>query len=289
MGVTAVVFLLLRLSGDPVALLVPPDATEADYQRIRHILGLDQSLPVQYLKFLARVAHGDFGDSFTYKQPAMGLVLERLPATLELTGVTVLLIVIISIPLGLLAAVWRDSLFDYALALITLIGQSMPNFWFGIMLILVFAVELRWLPTSGQGGIGHLVLPVVALASQPLCRATTLMRSTILEILGADYIRTARAKGLRERRVLFLHALRNALIPYITLLGVDLGYLLGGAIVTETVFAWPGLGRLAVDAISRRDFPVVQADVLFVAAAVVVLNFMIDLSYGWLDPRIKVS
>ncbi len=289
LGVSGVVFFSLRLSGDPAALMLPPDATRADYANLRRILGLDQSVPVQYVRFLGRMVRGDLGESFRYQEPATALVLERLPATGQLAFTTLVLVVLLAVPLGVASAVLRGSSFDHVVSVLTLAGQSMPNYWFAIMLILVFAVDLRWLPTSGHGTLVHLVLPAAALAAQPASRSVRFIRSEMLEILRQDYVRTARAKGLRPIQVLIVHALRNAAIPVVTLLGLDVGYLLGGAIVTETVFAWPGVGRLMVDAVSQRDFPVVQAATVFIACTVVAVNLLIDISYVLFDPRVRLT
>lgn len=289
LGVAAVVFFSLRLSGDPAALLLPPDATRDDYTNLRRILGLDQPAPVQYVRFLDRLIHGDLGKSFRYQEPATALVLERLPATGELALATFAIVMLIALPVGVASAVFRGSSFDHVASVLTLAGQSMPNYWFAIMLILVFAVDLRWFPTSGYGALVHLVLPAIALAAQPASRSVRFIRSEMLEILRQDYVRTARAKGVRPIQVLVIHALRNAAIPVVTLLGLDVGYLLGGAIVTETVFGWPGVGRLMVDAVSQRDFPVVQAATIFIACTVVVVNLFIDVSYVLLDPRVRLT
>lgn len=289
LGVSLVVFVVLRLSGDPVALLLPEYATRADHERLRERLGLDQPMPVQYLRFLKGLAAGDFGVSFRYQESAAGLVLERMPATLELVLVTLAIVVAVSIPLGVLSAVRRGSAVDHLVSIVTLAGQSVPTYWIAIVLVLLFAVELRWLPTSGHGDVRHLILPAASLALQPICRSVRLVRLEFVDILRQDYIRTAEAKGLTRWRVLFRHGLKNAAIPLVTLIGMDVGYLVGGAIVTETVFGWPGVGRLLIDAVSQRDFPVVQADVVIVAAAIVGVNMLVDLSYAAIDPRIGLA
>lgn len=288
LGVSLVVFVTIRLSGDPVALLLPPDASRQDYAKLRRALGLDRPVLLQYTLFLAHLVRGDFGISFRSRRPAIALVIERLPASAKLTLSTFVLVLAIAIPLGILSAVRRGSFFDHLVSVATLAGQSMPNYWSAIILILVFAVDLRWVPTSGYGSIRHLILPTVALAFQPASRSARLVRSEMLEILGQDYIRTAKAKGLTELRVLLVHSLRNASIPLVTLLGLDVGYLLGGAIVVETVFSWPGAGRLLIDAVSQRDFPVVQATVVMISVTVVVVNLLVDVSYVLLDPRIRL-
>jgi peptide/nickel transport system permease protein len=289
LGVSLIVFGVLRLSGDPVAVLLPEHATQADHERLRARLGLDQPLPVQYLRFLERLVRADFGQSFRYEEPAARLVLDRMPATLELLAVTLVVVAVVAIPLGVLAATQPGSPLDQVLAVITLAGQSIPTYWIAIVLVLLFAVELRWLPTSGHGDLRHVILPAVSLAVQPTCRSIRLVRLEMLGILRQDFIRTARAKGLPPRQILFRHGLKNAAIPLVTLLGMDVGYLVGGAIVTETVFGWPGVGRLLIDAVGQRDFPVVQADVVIVAVAIVGVNLLVDLSYAALDPRIRLA
>ena len=269
-GVVLVVFIILRLTGDPVALLVAPNATQEDYDRLQEALGLDKPLVVQFAIFLSGVARADFGRSFVFRISASEVVLERFPATVELATATLVMIVFVAIPLGIISATRPNSVFDHAVSAITLVGQAIPSFWLGIMFILLLAVQFGLLPTSGRGGLTHLIMPVITLAARPLSRLSRLTRSEMLEVLTQDYVRTARAKGLSERRVLIGHALKNVALSLLTLIGLDVGYLLGGAIITETVFAWPGIGRLLIDAISQRDFPVVQANVVFMAAIIVV-------------------
>ena len=289
LGVSTAVFVILHLSGDPAALMISPESDRSDYERLRTHLGLDKPILVQYWGFLVRLSMGDFGESFQYGQPALSLVLERVPATLQLTTTALLISLGVAVPLGIVSAVRRNSILDYTVSSLTLVGQAVPNFWLGIMLILVFAVELHWLPTSGREHLRALVLPAATLALHPLSKFTRLTRSEILDVLGTDYVRTARAKGLAERAVLFRHALKNAAIALVTLIGLDLGYLLGGAVITETVFAWPGIGRLAVNAIFQRDFPIVQAFVFFVSVVVVGVNLLVDMVYSILDPRIRLA
>ena len=286
-GVSAVVFLALRLGGDPAFLMLPPDATEADRVRFRHELGLDRPLPVQYAVFLRRAVQGDFGQSLRFNQPALPLVVERLPATLELALAALGIALVIAIPAGVVCAVGRNSVYDNLSMLGVLFGQSMPVFWLGIMLILLLAVRLPLFPTSGRGGLEFLVLPAITLGLYSTARVTRLVRAGMLDTLGQDYIRTADAKGLARRRVVFRHALRNTMIPAITVIGLELGTLLGGAVITETVFAWPGVGRLVVTAIFQRDYPLVQAAVLITASLFVAFNLLVDLAYGLLDPRIR--
>ncbi|MBI4278258.1 MAG: ABC transporter permease [Armatimonadetes bacterium] len=289
LGVSTIVFVVLHFSGDPAALLLPPTGTREDYQALRRLLGLDRPLGVQYAAFLLRAARGDFARSFQYDQPSLEVVLERLPATFQLTAVAIGLIILVAVPLGVASAVFRNSWIDHMGSALTLAGQAAPNFWLGVMLILFFSVELRWLPTSGRGSLAHLVLPGVTLALQPLAKITRLTRSEMLDVLGQDFIRTARAKGLAAAAVVVRHALKNASIAIVTVIGLDLGYLLGGAIITESVFAWPGMGRLAVEAISNRDFPVVQAAVFVIALLVVAVNLAVDLVYVYLDPRVRLG
>jgi peptide/nickel transport system permease protein len=286
-GITLVVFWVIRLSGDPVLLMLPADASQQDIQRLRELLGFDQPVPIQLWRFMERVATGDFGTSLRFQEPALALVLDRLPSTVLLALTALSVATVIALPLGVLSAVRRNSVWDHAAMAVALLGQSMPIFWTGIMLITIFAVALDLLPSSGSGTIPHLVLPAAALGFFSTGRMARLVRGGMIEILGEDYVRTARAKGLTERRVLYGHALRNCLLPVITLLGLELGSTLGGAVVTEMVFAWPGVGRLIVSAIFARDYPLVQAAVFVVAAMFVVVNLVVDLLYAVIDPRIR--
>jgi peptide/nickel transport system permease protein len=289
-GVLLLVFFVINLTGDPVRLMVPLEATAEDVERLRHELGFDRPLIVQFLDFLAGASHGDFGESLRYRgQPALKIVVERFPATLELTLATLAWSLPAAILLGTIAAVKRYRIPDSLAMLTALLGQSVPGFWLGLMLILIFSVHLGLLPSSGRGDLRHLVLPAITLGGFFMARTTRLVRSGMVEVLNQDYIRTARAKGLRERSVMTRHALKNVAIPVVTIVGLDIGTLLGGAVITETVFAWPGIGRLAIDSISYRDFPVVEADVFFIALIFVGLNLMVDILYTWLDPRIRIS
>jgi ABC-type dipeptide/oligopeptide/nickel transport system permease component len=264
-------------------------ATEEEYLQIREQMGLDEPIPVQYARYLGQLAQGNFGDSFQRKAPALDIVLDRFPQTVRLAAVAIVLLVALAVPLGALAAIYRGTVIDTAISSITLVAQALPNFWIGIVLVMVFAVRLGWLPTSGSNGWKAMVLPAVTLALQPWSRMTRLVRSELLEVLSQDYIRTARAKGLSESMVLFRHSMRNAAVPIVTVIGLDLGYLLGGAIIVETIFAWPGLGSLMVQAMNNQDFPVVQATVIVIACTVVFLNLVTDLMYVWLDPRIRLQ
>src|SRR5215471_17413762 len=291
-GVVTAVFFLLQLTGDPVRLMIGEAASEADVENIRHQLGLDRPLPERYITFLAGAAHADFGQSIRQQgRPAMEIVLDRYPATLRLTFLALTLSVVMSTVFGVISAVKRYSALDNVVMVMALVGQSVPNFWLGIMLILVFAVELGWLPSQGygDGSFNHLLLPTLTLAAPGLARLTRLVRSGMLDVLGEDYVRTARAKGLRGTGVVFGHALKNAAIPLVTIIGLDLGVLLGGAIVTEQIFAWPGVGLEVVLAINGRDFPVVQAAVAVVATSFVLINLVVDVLYTWLDPRVRLA
>jgi peptide/nickel transport system permease protein len=286
-GVTFFSFGMLFLNGDPAALMVGEDWTEQEYQEFRHQMGFDRPWPVQYIDFMSHAVRGDFGMSLRHRQPALGLVLERMPATLQLTVAAMLLSLAISFPIGIISAVRRHSFYDHLSMFLALSGQAMPVFWLGIMLILIFSVNLRLLPVSGRGDWRHLVLPATALAMYPLARNARMVRSSLIEVFSQGYINTARAKGLSSSAVLLRHALRNALIPVVTLIGLDFGTLLGGAIVTETIFAWPGVGRLTVQAIYGKDFPIVQAAVTVLAASFILINLIMDFVYTLLDPRIK--
>jgi peptide/nickel transport system permease protein len=288
-GVLVVVFFMVRLSGDPAALYLPPEASAADLSELRRQLGYDRPLAVQLVDFLGRAARGDFGVSLRQRVPALELVLARVPATLRLAGFALVLTVLLAVPLGVAAAVKRGSTIDLAVTTLALLGQCMPTFWTGIVAILVFALELRWFPTSGSGSFRHLVLPGVVLGSYSAAVVTRLIRSSMLEILASDFVRTGRAKGLREWTVLVKHALKNASIPAVTALGLQVSVLMGGAIVTEQVFAYPGMARLAVQAISNRDIEVVQAYVALNAAIIVAVSLLVDLAYLMLDPRIRYA
>jgi peptide/nickel transport system permease protein len=281
------VFGMVRLSGDPVLLFMPMDIQAKDVNEFRERLGFNDPLAVQYGRFLGAALRGDFGESLRYRRDALGLVLERLPATLLLAGAALALTVVVAVPLGVLSAVRRDSAFDHVATIVTVLGQATPGFWLGLMLIYVFAVQLRWLPTGGMGTIAHVVMPAVVLAAFYSARVARLTRSAVLDTLGEDYVLTARAKGLGESRVIGKHTLRNSAIPIVTLAGLEAGQLLGGAVVTETIFAWPGLGRLTVQALLNRDFPVVMAAVSFTSIVYTLMNLAVDLAYGWLDPRVR--
>lgn len=286
--VLTLVFVVLHLTGDPVMMMLPPNATQDEIQALTTALGLDQPLPVQYVRFLGRLVRGDLGVSLQHQQPAMGLVLERLPASLLLTVTALVMAVVVAVPLGLLAAARRGTALDHLAVGLAALGQSAPIFWTGLMLMLVFAVTLKLLPTTGYGSWRQLVMPALTLAAYPMAAIARLVRSGMLEVLDADYVRTARAKGLQERRVLLKHAFKNAAMPVVTVIGLQFGLLLGGALVCEMIFAWPGVGRLLIFAINNRDFPLVEAGVFVIAMVFVVANLLVDLCYGWLDPRVNV-
>ena len=290
LGVSVLVFVILRvLPGDPARMLLPDGAPESAVAELNRQLGLREPFIVQYGLFLKSVARGDFGQSFQYRAPALRVVLERLPATIQLTLAAMLITIAAGVSLGIFTAVRRGTRYDVAGTIVAVLGQSLPNFWLGIMLILLFGVALRWLPTSGFSGWTSLVLPAVTLAAFPMALVARLTRSSMLEILHRDYIRTGRAKGLAEGNVVFRHALRNAAIPVLTVIGLQIGALLGGAVITESVFAWPGMGKLIVDAIFFRDFPVVQTVLILSATVFVVINLVVDLLYTVIDPRIRYS
>ncbi|MCL2896881.1 ABC transporter permease [Brenneria tiliae] len=286
-GVVTIVFFVTRVLGDPTVLLLPLGAGQAELEAMRHSLGLDRPLAEQYFHALWDMLRGDFGTSFQYMQPASRVVLQHMPATVSLAGTALLFGVIFGAVAGTVAALTRGTPAEFIVMVAALLGQATPVFWLGIMLILFFAVNLGWFPTGGAGGVAHLVLPGATLAVFVTASIARLLRSSLLDILREDYVRTARAKGLLPRTVFVWHVARNALIPVVTMVGIIAGELLGGSVVTETVFAWPGVGRLIVQAIQVHDFPVIQAGVVLMAVIFVAINFMVDLLYGVLDPRIS--
>ena len=288
LGISVVVFVILHLTGDPTLLLLPPDASAEEIAKFRRAMGFDDPLYLQYWRFLRGALRGDFGNSLRHDEPALALVWQRMPATLELTAVALGVALVLAIPAGIVSAVFRNTALDYVSTVLALVGQAMPTFWLGIMLILVFSVGLHLLPSSGRGGPANLVLPALTLGLFTTARIMRLTRSGMLEVLGQDYVRTARAKGVGERRVVWKHALKNAGIPIVTIVGLELGTLLGGAVITETIFAWPGVGRLSVQAIYNRDYPVVQAAVFVLASIFVLVNLVVDVLYTYLDPRIRI-
>ena len=288
-GVTFVVFLILHLRGDPSDLMLPSTASEEQVAIFRAKWGLDQPFLIQYWNFLKNALRGDFGTSMYYHEPALSLVLKRMPATIELAVISTLLAVAVAVPLGIFAAIRKNSAFDFFARILAMLGQAVPTFWFGIMMIIFFSLKMDWLPTSGRGDIENLVMPVIAASMFAMASITRISRSSMLEVLNEDYVRTARAKGLSFHTVIFVHALKNAVLPVVTMIGMEFGSLLGGAIVIETVFAWPGVGLLAVNGIYNRAYPVVLAAVTLTAAIFIVVNLTIDIVYCFIDPRIKIS
>lgn len=287
--VVSAVFIVLRMSGDPAITMLGPDASDEAIVAFRNNYGLDNSIVSQYLAYMGNLLTGDLGESMQYRRPVMELFLDRLPATLELASAAVAIAVVFGIPAGILAAVKRNTIWDRATMFGAFVGQSSPNFFIGILLILFLSLQLKWLPSSGRGDVGQLVMPAITLATGLLAALARMTRSSILEVLHADYVRTARSKGLAARTVLTGHVLRNASLPVVTMFGLWLSGVIGGAAVTETVFAWPGVGRLIVEGVSRRDFPIVQTLVLVIAAAVILANLAVDLLYAVLDPRISIT
>lgn len=288
LGVSALVFFALFLTGDPAALMMSPDASQAEIEAFRRAMGFDDPIWLQYLRFLGNLLQGDLGLSLRYQRPATDLLWERLPATALLALSALIWSSAIGMVLGVVSAVRKNSGLDFVIRVISLMGQAVPVFWLALLLILFFSLRLRWLPSSGMGSWQHLVMPSIALGAYYVSAMTRLVRASLIEVLSQNYIRTARAKGLGQWRIVVRHGLRNAMIPVITVQGMYFAALLGGALVTEIVFAWPGIGRLAVEAIQNRDFPVVQAVVLFTAAVFVIANFLVDIAYTWLNPRIRL-
>ena len=285
-GVSLITFAILQMSGDPVSLMMP-EAPEADRVRLRAEMGFNDPVPIQFARFLSNSVRGEFGRSFYHRAPALDLVLERMPTTLTLTVLALLIAVAVSIPAGIYSAVRRDSVVDHVVTVVVFLGQSMPVFWTGIMLMLLFSVHWRVLPVSGWDGWSFVVLPAVTLGIFQAPLLLRIVRSSMLEVLSLDYVRTARSKGVSEWRVIGRHALVNAALPLVTVMGIQFGILLGGAVITETVFAIPGVGRLIVRAIQQLDFPVVQAGVFLLAMIVVAVNFAVDLLYIYLNPQIR--
>ncbi|MES2813372.1 MAG: ABC transporter permease [Pseudomonadota bacterium] len=307
-GVTLISFVALQIGGDPTFLFVSERATPEEIEMIRKALGFDQPLHIQYLTYLGNILQGDFGNSLSYRQPAMDIVLGALPATIELTVFSMIFAIGLAIPFGVFAALYRGTPVDGGIMTLAMFGQSIPNFWLGIMMILFFGLYLNWFPISGhvplimpllQGdfmtaltnipsSIYYMVLPGVAVGFYSLSRNARLVRSSMLEVLGQDYVRTARSKGISERAVVVNHALRNAWLPVVTMVGLEFGFLLGGVVVIETVFSWPGIGRLVFNAINQKDIPVVQASVIVLSVIFIALNLIVDLIYARIDPRVKL-
>jgi peptide/nickel transport system permease protein len=286
-GVSLVTFTILHASGDPVALIMP-EAPEADRAKLREALGLSDPLVTQFFRFVTNAARGDFGNSFFHREPAFRLVTERMPTTLALTCLAVVLAIAVAVPVGVYSAVRRNTLVDHAATVIVFLGQSMPVFWIGIMLMLLFAVQWRLLPVSGWESWASMVLPAVTLGAFTTPLFMRIVRSSMLEVINLDYVRTARAKGVSEWLVIGRHALRNAALPIVTVIGLQFGLLLGGAVLTETVFAVPGVGRLIVGAIRQLDFPIVQAGVFLLAIIIVTVNFLVDVLYVYLNPTVRL-
>ena len=290
LGVVSIVFLLIHLvPGDQVEVMLGESASAVDREALRVALGLDQSILAQYLDYLGSLLQLDLGASIHQRQPVSEMLLERLPATGLLALAALLVSVLLALPLGLVAAVRRNSAWDTSAMGFSLLGVSIPNFWLGPLLILLFSLWLGWFPVSGQGGVASVVLPALTLGTGLAAVLSRMVRSSMLEVLHEDYLRTARAKGMPPMRVILHHALRNALLPVITLLGLQLGALLAGAVITETVFSWPGIGLLTIESIQSRDYPVVQACVLLISVTYVVVNVLTDLAYAWIDPRIGLG
>jgi peptide/nickel transport system permease protein len=287
LGVIVVVFFILHLSGDPAVLLLPVEATPEDVERLRQAMGFNRPLFVQFWDFFRNALHGDFGNSFRYRSAAMAVVLERVPATAALAGAALVVALLISMPFGILAAVRKNSSWDSFAMALALVGQAVPGFFLAIVMIYVFAVKLHVLPSYGFDGWRSLLLPAITLGVYSAASLTRMLRGNLAEVLQQDYIRTAKAKGISFQSMVFRHGLRNAVLPIVTLLGVQVGVLLGGSVITETVFAWPGMGRLMVQAVLNRDYPVVQAAVFFTAVVFLVVSLVIDILYTVLDPRIR--
>jgi peptide/nickel transport system permease protein len=286
-GASMIIFVISRLSGDPILMLLPNDAPASMIEETRRNLGLDKPLWVQYLIFAQNALVGDFGNSYRWKMPALKLILDRLPATIELALAGLLFSVAVAVPVGVMSAVHRGGWIDRIGRVFAMLGQAMPAFWVGLLLILVFAIKLNWLPAFGHGSWSQLVLPAISLGWYPVAAQTRIVRSAMLDVLDSDHIRLSRALGTPERLIVWKYALRNAAVPLLTMLGVYFAAMLGGAFVVETIFAWPGVGRTVVEAVFSRDFPVVQAGVLFTSILFVFSNLLVDLSYGLVDPRIR--
>lgn len=282
------VFFMLRLSGDPVLLFAPMDTSRTNLEEIRERMGFNAPLAVQYARFMGDAVQGDFGESTRERRPAIDIVLERLPATLQLGGLALVISLTVGIPLGVLSATRHGSVWDKVARLIAVLGQAIPGFWLGVLLMLLFAVQLNWLPTSGRGGLQHIILPAITLSALSTARYARLARSTMLDVLGQDYMRTAKAKGLSSGTILWRHALKNASVSLITMTGLEVGRLIEGAVVIEQVFAWPGMGRVTVQALLNRDFAVVMAAVVLFAAMYTLANLLADLAYGWANPQVKI-
>jgi peptide/nickel transport system permease protein len=289
LALSMLIFLMSRLTGDPVLLMLPDDATKEDIEQLRHALGLDRPLPVQYWVFISKAVQGDFGRSIKGQMPVIDMIAERLPNSIKLAAVALGIAVLLSFPLGVLAAVNRGTALDTLANIVAILGQSLPQFWVGIVLIQLFAVRLRWLPVAGVGSFSHYVLPAFTLGWFVVAGMMRLLRSSMLDVMGSEFVKLARIKGLPEQTVIWKHALRNAFIPVLTFGAIYLAILVTGAILVETVFAWPGVGQLVYQGIVFRDFPVVQAVVLLTAGIVIMINLLVDITYAYVDPRIRYS
>jgi ABC-type dipeptide/oligopeptide/nickel transport system permease component len=291
-GVSFVAFALTYLTGDPTEVILGDGADRMSVEEIatfRHKMGFDRPFIVQYGDFTWKALHGDFGYSLIRHRPAFAVIIDRMPATIRLASFAFLLSVVISVPLGVLSAVRAGSWVDRGASLLALTGQSVPSFWLAILLILVFGVKLKWLPISGSAGWLSIILPGITLAAFPIARNMRLTRSSMLDFMQRDFVRTARAKGITEARVVYAHVLRNALLPIVTSIGLELGFLLGGSMITETIFGWPGVGREIIAAVGSKDFPVVQAGVILVALTFTAVNLLVDMAYSLIDPRIRLG
>lgn len=286
-GVATIVFFLVRLTGDPIMLMLPPDTPMEQVEEMRHHLGYDRPLLEQYLKYILKLLRFDLGESLRYNESTFGLIIERIPNTIKLSAIAMILSIIIAIPSGVTSALKRGGFIDQSLMSLSLVGQAVPVFWAGILLILLFSVNMRILPTGGIGTLKHFILPSIALALRPMALISRLLRSSIVEALDADYVRTAYSKGLTKIVVIGKHAFRNSILPVVTVIGLEFGYMLGGAVVTETLFAWPGIGLLLSQAITYRDFPLAQAIIIFLSVAFVFINLLTDIFYAFIDPRIR--
>jgi peptide/nickel transport system permease protein len=289
LGVVSILFFLLHLTGDPASLYVPPRASPADVAKFRAAHGFDKSLVVQYVLFIQNALRGNFGTSLTFGQPALSMALKALPATLALAGTAIVFALVVGVPAGIIAAVRKGSVTDAAVMTGALFGLSVPPFWLGLMLILLVGVRLQWLPVSGSGGLSHLILPGITIAAAMGGGLARLLRSNLLEALHQDYVRTAQGMGLRRRSIVLRHALRNALLPSLTVFGLQVGLIITGVFVVEVVFAYPGMGQLTINAIEQRDFPLVEACVLVAGVGYIALNLIVDIVYTYLDPRIRFT
>ncbi len=287
--VSIIVFTLVRLSGDPIEIMMPAEATKEDIALMRSYLGLDRPWTEQYWKFISRAVQGDFGKSVRFNRPALDVVSERYPATLELGGLSIVIALLIALPVGIYSAVWRGGMLDYISRGFAALGQAVPPFWLGLVLILIFGVSLRVLPTSGSGSIDHIILPAITLGWFAVAGIMRLTRSSMLDVLGSEYVKLARIKGLPERQVIWKHAFKNAALPVLTFAAVLFVFLLNGSIVVETVFDWPGVGRLVIEAVQYRDYPVVQTVVLILSVMYIVANLFVDIVYAYLNPKIRIG